>query len=214
MRYNWRISGLWLPDYRLRLPKARGFAQLRYNFLPGHFPAGIVIVPGATPQDTGWVIAGAGANVDVSGDGSWINPENITASDDNRAGTPFQGTGDLLKASDFGLNVPGGATITGVETRAELRSSDGGGGFATYDYVNIGKDDSTLGTAKDPDEITTDSDALYDNGGSNDLWDLSLTPSDVNSSDFQVRIGVDVPAGPSNPDAECDAIWVKVHYLA
>lgn len=42
MNYLCRTSGLWLPDHHLRFPPKRGFAQPNYNFLPGHFPAGVV----------------------------------------------------------------------------------------------------------------------------------------------------------------------------
>jgi len=42
MTYLRRASGLWCPDYHLRFPPERGFAQPNYSILPGHFPAGAV----------------------------------------------------------------------------------------------------------------------------------------------------------------------------
>jgi len=42
MNYLRRASGLWCPDYHLRFPPERGFAQPNYSILPGHFPAGAV----------------------------------------------------------------------------------------------------------------------------------------------------------------------------
>jgi len=44
MNYLRRASGLWCPDYHLRFPPERGFAQPNYCILPGHFPAGAVAV--------------------------------------------------------------------------------------------------------------------------------------------------------------------------
>jgi len=41
VNYLRRASGLWCPDYHLRFPPERGFAQPNY-ILPGHFPAGAV----------------------------------------------------------------------------------------------------------------------------------------------------------------------------
>ena len=163
------------------------------------------------PFDTGWVIAGAGATVDTGAGTAWTSPGNITASDNTGAdNTGSTSQSDSLKASSFGLSVPSGATIVGIETRAELIQS--GSGTKTYSYVDIGKDDSTLATSKNPGDTITTSDVLYDDGGAADLWGLSWTPTEVNASTFQVRIRT--TSGSALGHASCDAIWVKVHYLA
>lgn len=52
MNYLRCRSGLWLPDYHLRFPERRGFAQPRY-FLPGHFPTGVVAKAAPDPDLTG-----------------------------------------------------------------------------------------------------------------------------------------------------------------
>lgn len=164
---------------------------------------------GGTPTDTGFVIAGAGANVDTAGE-AWANPGNITADDGTNAAVVIFSatTSDRLRASNFGLSVPAGATIDGIEIQAQLNNSFGN---AVWDYVNVGKDNSTLGTAKDPNVALTATVTNYTQGGPSDLWGLSWTVAEVNASTFQVLIS---ETAPDSHNCLCDAIWVKVYYTA
>lgn len=155
--------------------------------------------------DTGWVIAGSGDTIDTDAQ-PWTSPGNITADDVNVAYATVSGSPtDSLKAYNFGLSVPTGSTIDGIEVRAQL--SDAGTSNENYSYVNVGKDDSTLGTNKDPNVDLTTMQTNYDEGGASDLWNLSFTAAEVNASSFQVRIKCD-----GYGYVYCDAVWVKVHY--
>jgi hypothetical protein len=180
-------------------------------------PAGALEIAGqvptvqtaGAPTDTGFVIAGAGATVDTTARNAWSNPGNITADDGTNATySPgaSSGEGDDLKASDFGLAIPGGATIDGIEVRAQL---SGTGTSPTWSYANVGKDDSTLATSNNPGDTLTSTPTNFDDGGAADLWGLSWTPAEINASTFQVRIRCTQSAFST---ASCDAIWVKVYY--
>jgi len=156
---------------------------------------------------TGFTLASAGADLGSS----WVNPGNITADDGVVAtGSAVFGVNtSTLKASSFGLAVPAGATIDGVETRVQINH---GGGIesGTLSSINVGTSDSVLGTAKSPGHTITTTPTDFDDGGSTDLWGLTLTPTLVNGAGFQVRMIV--TAGGLGINAEVDAIWVNVHY--
>lgn len=158
--------------------------------------------------DTGFVIAGAGANYDTGGVG-WTDAGRITADDASYAGTfatSSQET-DSLQGNTFGLSVPNDATITGVIVRVQLLKTVGS---PTVASVNIGEDDSTLGTPKTPATVIQTSFTNHDYGGSGDQWGLTLTPTKVNASTFLARFSVQTSSGTNI--VGCDAMWVKVHF--
>lgn len=159
--------------------------------------------------DTGWVIAGAGAT--TGGGTAWSNQSGIIADDTNYAQVMlFTGsTSQYLKASSFGLTIPVNATIDGCAIRIQAASNSG---TAIRLYAAVWKDDSTAGTDLETGPGTlTSVYTNYDYGGETQLWGLTLTATDVNSEDFQVRFqgysaGFDV--------IWVDAIWVRVYYTA
>lgn len=164
-------------------------------------------------SSTGWTIAGSGATVDTD-NSAWGNPSYITADDstDSSAtvGVIVGSPTDTLKGYNFGLSVPGGATIDGVMVRAQLAYANTVSGTPTYSYANIGKDDSTLGTNKTPGYSLTTTMIDYDQGSSSDLWGLTLSAAEVNASTFQARIKC---ANTGNlQTARCDAMWINVYY--
>lgn len=169
--------------------------------------------PAPQAQDTGWVTPGAGTE---EGPGRpWgSGVENITAQDSSFAnnGDPFYSDNTYyLVGSSFSLSVPSGATINGVEIRVRHQQSFDNGGVSVWNYINIRKNGSTLGNAKNPNQTLTLGSYTEDaSGDPSDLWGLTLTPSDVNSSDFEVltRYNFD------HSDISVDVIWIKVHYTA
>jgi hypothetical protein len=190
------------------------FAQSRFTHSPLIYGGGIrkaAAGGGGTPQETGFTLAGAGAPVNTTAGPAWTNPGNITADDDTNAVCIFgaAGQGDDLKGSDFGFAIPGGATIDGFEVRAQLAENTN----ISYTYVNIGIDDSTLGTSKNPAQALSGILTDYDQGGAADLWGLTWTPAEVNSADFQVRIRVTNNTAGGDAGV-CDAVWVNVHFTA
>ena len=159
--------------------------------------------------DTGWVIAGAGDSINTAG-APWNTPNNCTVDDGTDTTCSVLTTqGDDLKAYTFGSLVPAGATINGIEVRFQTREISATAS-TNISYINVGKDDSTLGTAKTPATALTTSHVDYDYGGATDLWGLSWTAAEINSSSFQIRMRC---SGTNISDqVGCDAAWVKVYY--
>lgn len=167
---------------------------------------------GGISTDTGFVLAGTGASVANGSGTAWSNPGNITASDNSDAvvldfSAPIPESA-WLRGSNFGLAIPGGATIDGIEIQVEGAWSFAPAG--SINRVNIGKDGSTLATEKTPSQVLTSSDVLYTFGGSTDLWGLSWTPAEINASTFLAQMTM-YNAG-SAYSAAIDAMWIKVYY--
>jgi hypothetical protein len=121
-------------------------------------------------------------------------------------------TTHYLKATNFGLAVPAGATITGVVVeveRADLEETD-----AITDFsLRLVKGGVVSGADRagadrwPPSSMET---ATY--GESTDMWGLTLTPADVNASNFGVVLSATSAAGAGSPAV--DFIRVTVHYTA
>jgi hypothetical protein len=179
------------------------------------FPAPYVAAGGGTPTETGFTLVGTGETVNTGGS-AWSNPGNITTDDGTSAtcnvGTAIGGaTGDTLRGSNCGLAIPGGATIDGIEVRVQLLYSPSNG-IPTVNSINIGKDDSTPGTAKTPGTVLTTSFVDYDYGSSSDLWGLTWTAAEINSTEFQAFF--DCNNTGFGAQVNCDAMWINVHYTA
>jgi len=162
----------------------------------------------------------AGSAVNGSGGGStnWTNPGNVTTSDDNHATFSATFDGDSSKDLDctnFGFSIPAGATINGIEANIErngfdiidlsikLLNGDGAGGESAQD--------------KSTGASWSVSDTVDSFGDSTDTWGETWSVSDVNSSDFGVRIQCqDNTAGapPTLGFASIDHVEITVYYTA
>lgn len=165
-------------------------------------------------SNTGWVLAGQGRNVD-RGQGDWTNPGNITADDGSNATnagvTALGDTTDWIVADTFALSalIPSNATITGFEMRVQASSNQAL--FTGFDTVNVGKDDSTLGTSKSVDLAITSSMVNYDFGGPLDLWGLTWTRSEAIAAGTQARAFFRNDSF-STATFSVDAIWIRVWF--
>ena len=73
--------------------------------------------------------AGTGAEDTSVGTRSWSNYSNVTASDDSRATIEYElgsYTTYYIKATNFGFNIPSGATIDGIVVEWEKQVGNGG----------------------------------------------------------------------------------------
>ena len=158
--------------------------------------------------DTGWVLCTAAQDLaDGNGSVSWSSVTNITSSNDVYAAwtSGSSKNTDTIKAHTFGIGLPSGSTVNGIETRVEAKES----GTVVIAGVNIGKSDAALGTAKTPGDALTSSDVNYDHGGAADLWGLSITEAEVEAATFQIRYVFGLTGAST---VQVDAVWVKVHY--
>lgn len=178
--------------------------------------------------DTGWKIAGAGANVARSGsEGSWGTTSEVTS--DNGIGAVFGDNAistneysDYLRASSFGLSssIPSGATIDGIEVRWERRATN----TSSYDLDNSGSNNGRIqlvdetgtlaGNHKgDPDDWTTGW-VLRTAGGATDLWGWAATRAKVIDTNFGFVLSVRAVTSWSlqTRSAHVDAMWVRIYY--
>ncbi|MHA7814065.1 MAG: hypothetical protein ACX94C_11830, partial [Phycisphaerales bacterium] len=175
----------------------------------------------------GW--AGTVVDDDSVGSVAWSDPGNATVSDDDRAVAAITGTNQThyLKATNFTLNraVPEGATIVGVEFRAEGGDDNGGTYTKSIDEADVrlvkggviqsGLDNKAhatrpwgWGTKSNTNAETCCS--VY--GDVDDLWsDASLEPGDIDS-DFGIAISV-IGTGTST-NARADSIRMYVYWEA
>jgi hypothetical protein len=170
-------------------------------------------------SDTGWIIAGQGRDVDRSANTDWTNPGNVTADDGTNATNALtSGGSDWLVADTFDLSsIPSDATITGIEVRIQASSTVPFVFGSNFGQINIGKDDSTLGTERTADSsisffYQSTTAANYDFGGPFDLWGLTLSVADVQASTFQARCWFDDNDPFGTPTVSVDAVWIRVHY--
>jgi hypothetical protein len=174
--------------------------------------ASVVVGSATTPvaTDTGFVIAGAGADDAGTGDVTWSNPGNITADDGTlaSASTTVGQKTHFLVADDFGFSIPSEAIIEGIEVRVQAARS---GATARFEDLHLVKS-STIQTGYDGSsaEAVGPSLANFDFGGSSDLWSNTWAPSDINDSGFGTAFAFLNTFGTGS--ISVDAIWIKVYY--
>lgn len=169
---------------------------------------------------TGFTICGTGANVTGVGTEAWASPGNITADDGSNASGAAAAKDEqmnYLVGSNFGFAIPAGSTIDGIEARLQALDLDVSGTdveAAGITHVIIYKDNSTPGNDLETGETpVTLSPANYDYGSSSELWGLSWTPAEINSSNFQLRISMNAgTTGFTAGDPAVDFLAVNVHF--
>lgn len=156
------------------------------------------------------------AGSDDSGIGTlaWTNPGNITAADDTWAIVSIaagQTTHYLKGLMSTPFSVPGGATITGIEVLIS-KNRQAALGSVVDSVVSLVVAGSVTGDNKASGSIwngVTDTTITY--GSSSDLWGLSLSPSDVNATDFGAVIAATI-AFAAGDVARVDDMTIKVYY--
>jgi len=147
---------------------------------------------------------------------TWSNAGNVSLSDDVYAGTGNIAGGagsysDYLVATNFGCNIPTGATITGIEVIAERSDASGLSSDYRVRIVKggvIGSTEMSTGAAYGP----TDSYALY--GSPYDSWGETWTDADINASNFGVAVAVQRNAAGGSSAAVIDQLLITVYYNA
>ena len=161
--------------------------------------------------------AGTGANGSGGGSTNWTNPGNVTASDNSYATFFAQFDGDISKDLDctnFGFSIPAGSTINGIEVHIERYGTD-----ITDISINLLNGDGAGGESQDRSTGASwsSTDTVDSFGGSTDTWGETWSVSDVNSSNFGVRIQCQDNSGgfpPTVGSAQIDHVEITVHYTA
>lgn len=168
--------------------------------------------------DTGFVLTGQGRAVNrTGGTTAWTNPGNITSDNGTNATVTVGGFSPTdshwLVADTFDFSsIPAGAIINGIEFRVQMSVNTAAS--STIVEVNIGKSDGTQGTPKSPATAITTTPTNYDYGGASDLWGLSISLAEVQTSTFQARVAVRCGAAFTTRSFSADVVWMRVHYTA
>lgn len=159
-----------------------------------------------------------GADDSSIGSLAWASPGNIIASDNTYAtATASQGTGvytHYLKATNFGFAIPSGATINGIVVTIERKANYSIDDRNVVDnVVRLVKGGVVSGNNKaDTSTYYPTVDGLAQYGGATDLWGLTFTPADINSSNFGVVLSCYLNNIAGGVIASVDAISITVYY--
>ena len=163
-------------------------------------------------DDTGFISPGTTVNDASIGTIAWGGLSNATLSDDNYVSSWLaigQAT-NYLKATNFGFNIPAGATVNGIEVEIEKSFIPDAAGSVSDLQVRIVKNGiigSTIGECCN--WPTSDASQAY--GGTTDAWGETWTPADINNANFGIAI-----AGQANlvgsGTAQIDQIRLKINY--
>lgn len=152
---------------------------------------------------------GTVSNIDASY--PWSNIDNVKVFDYNYAtGTSSGGkdNGSGIICTNFGFDIPSGATINGILAYITKYESSEGADIKDSTIklrTASGVVGSNMASAV---EWPTWFDWSPTYGGVADMWGTSLTRDDVVSSDFGIHIRVTVPSG----TAYIDAVVLVIYY--
>ena len=144
--------------------------------------------------DTGAIYPGTVATVAIGGsfDVDWVNPDNVKADDGNYATvstTIALNVVDsyILKCTNFGFSIPDGVTVTGIKVEVQKKCNFNITNKNAVDdnpYIKLIKGGTIQGIDHSNSNVYATSDEIIIYGSSTDLWGLTLSSSDINSSDF------------------------------
>ncbi|HAH31431.1 MAG TPA: hypothetical protein DCL44_03850 [Elusimicrobia bacterium] len=177
------------------------------------FPARISILVLAALLDVfsdGFVCAEVQSKNPASSSGTnWVDSARITdGSDDLWAA--YAGTAqDYFKVTNFNFSIPIGAVINGLTVTREGNGT--GTAAAERQYaVGLTKNSTSLaGTAKTAQDLPKDADDTAVVGASDDLWQTTWSPEEVNNPDFGIILYDNDTA--SN-EIRFDSVTVSVFY--
>ncbi len=133
----------------------------------------------AATKNPGSVVAVASGGIAL-----WTGPSNAKTSNNAYASSSLETieTTYQLKATGFGFSIPSTATVTGIQV--DIESREGLPGTQIQEsVVKLVVGGSVRGLNRAGCYLTTE-DTYCQHGWTLDTWGLTLTPSDVNSSNF------------------------------
>ena len=151
---------------------------------------------------------GTAADDATVGTVAWTNPTNAQGAADNSDATCSLSiaTSHYLKCTNFGFSMPTGATVDGVTVTFHRKGSSGSPADSTVKLVVGG---SFVGNNKSAGATWPGTYEDKSFGGAADLWGATITPSDVNASNFGV--GISATTG-LIVVANVDSVSITVNY--
>jgi hypothetical protein len=169
--------------------------------------------PTLTPVSTGQTSPTQPPTNDTGiGTVAWTTPGNaqtVNTTDTTATSIGTSAITNYLNCQNFGFAVPSTATITGVVVTINRGASIAN--KLQDSSVKLIKGGTVQGTSNHTATLWPIARTSEDHGGENNLWGLSLSPSDVNASDFGVAFAA------TNTDsvarnATVDAVLITVFY--
>ena len=142
----------------------------------------------------------------------WTTSTNVASSNNAYATASIAASGQSanLDSTGFGFTIPTGATITGIQVDIERKAS-ATSSIEDYDvYVLKGGSATGITDHASTTDWTT-SDATRSYGNSSDLWGTTWTVTDINASNFGVRLKA-LNLTTSAKTASVDWVQITVFY--
>lgn len=139
---------------------------------------------------------------------AWSNVTNVFSSDNSYATNTCSGNTDYILATGFGFSIPSGATIDGIVVEVEDKCNIAGVSLLRV-ILYWGGTDRGLGKSSASDMGT--SDAYESMGSSVDTWNAFPAGTNINLSDFGVKIWVTV-GGKSAATVSVDHVRITAYY--
>lgn len=173
------------------------------------------------PGNTG--LLGPAANAPVTknaGDknGYEVNPGNAHSDDGSFALDNDSGTGTSTSCTnnrkdkhiyrDYSINLPPGATVTGIEVRLDAKVDNTSGSPKICIQLSWNGGSSWTSAKKTP--VLTTGEGTYILGGPTDTWGRAWVLSEFSNANFRVRV-IDVASSTAR-DFSLDWVAVNVHY--
>ena len=158
---------------------------------------------------TDWKSPGTVVSDDTVGTVAWSNPDNAKTQDNTNfataEGVPFSvSETNYLKGTNYGFEIPSGATINGIEVRIYAKMS--GATASIKKVVVIGGED------KGDSQGLSSTNTAYLYGGSSALWNAIWGDTDINSSNFGVKVSCEIDTMMGSTQSMVDVIQIKVYY--
>lgn len=147
-------------------------------------------------------------------DFEWGNPSNVCADDGkNTSITHPQFDLDMysyvLRATNFGIDIPGGAQINGIEVELARYCDSGEEGKDVL--VQLTKNGTArVGNNKATNANWPTSPTVYTYGGATDLWGTTWTATEITTQTFGVHLAAQATA--DNADIYVEFIRITVYY--
>ncbi len=146
------------------------------------------------------------ADTGGDGDGFELNPTNATG-DGGGDASNINGDGDRHRFYDYGIPIPGGCSVVGIEVRLDWYL-DSPSGNNSMD-VELSWDGGSSWTTAQNDAVETTAEHTTVLGGPADTWGRAWTASELSNTNFRVRL---TSLGHAARDFFLDWVPVNVYY--
>jgi len=181
---------------------------------------GLIRHPGGgitTPGNTSWFSPTSSPGTD-----NWTTPDNAFVADETPTplyATKNSTTNPLQQYGNFGISVPGGVTIDGIEISIDALSSDNTGCRVRFEVSrNGGGSWSSVGSASQTNTFSNTEAQFFSpaSGGSTYLWGLSSwNASHLTDANFRVQVeyrNTSTDSCAAGATTSLDHVSVRVHY--